>query len=153
LFAATQNDEDRIASDITQEAKRYRHQVDLTQRMPLACQGYLYRSLKVQGPDAPGGAMNYLADGQLQNGLGALVFFCQLHLPAKEIDATQHRLATLPSHLHLRSGRRLHQLPNVAVQYLICHEPTFLGRVQILLRQEETVLTAEVTGRTGRFGQ
>jgi hypothetical protein len=36
--------------------------------------GYYYRLLKEQGPDAPGGAMNYLVDGKLSGGFALLAY-------------------------------------------------------------------------------
>jgi hypothetical protein len=41
---------------------------------PVAYHGYLYKILTEQGPDAPGGAKNYIVDGKLTGGFALIAF-------------------------------------------------------------------------------
>lgn len=43
-------------------------------RKPGTYHGYSYRILTAQGPDAPGGARNYIADGRMTGGFGLLAW-------------------------------------------------------------------------------
>jgi len=72
---------------------------------------------------------------------------------AEEVNSAQHRLAALPRHFHLRPERGLHQLPDGRLQHVIRHEGAFARRIEVLLRQEEAVLAAEVAGRARRLGE
>jgi Protein of unknown function (DUF2950) len=46
---------------------------------PVPYYGYLYRILTEQGPEAPGGAKNYLVDGKLSGGFALIAYPAQYH--------------------------------------------------------------------------
>ena len=76
----------------------------------------------------------------------------QLHAAGEELQPLQGRLPALIRHRHL-SIRRMgsEQLPQVRLVHLRCH-PEPAVRVQLLLGQEEAVLTIQVAHRPRRLG-
>ena len=48
-------------------------------RSPAPYYGYLYKILTAQGPDAPGGARNYVVDGKLTEGFALIAYPAQYH--------------------------------------------------------------------------
>ena len=81
------------------------------------------------------------------------VLLGQLDRALVEVQPAQHRLAALPGDLHLRAGRRRHQLRDVGLERRLVHQRALALAVEVFLGQEEAVLAAQVAGRAGGLGE
>ena len=81
------------------------------------------------------------------------VLFGEFDRAAEEFEAAEHRLAALPGDVHLRSRARLHQLPDIRLQQGVRHQWTFARRIQVLFREKEAVLAAEIAGGARRLDE
>ena len=65
-------------AQVIADAREHGYPVDVAPTKPTPYQGYLFRILKAQGPNAAGGAFGYIADGRMTKGF-ALVAWPAIH--------------------------------------------------------------------------
>jgi hypothetical protein len=65
-------------AQVIADAREHGYPVDVAPTKPTPYQGYLYRILKAQGPNAQGGAFGYIVDGRMTKGF-ALVAWPAIH--------------------------------------------------------------------------
>ncbi len=68
-----EGDDPSPLGDLAAEAESEGYSVD-GQDGPIPFRGYSYRMLTGQGPDAPGGAMDYIVDGEMRRGFALLAY-------------------------------------------------------------------------------